>query len=191
MLHGAAAQDVIRRTLAVEPGATVAVEADAGAIEVHVHARREVRLEVHRQVDASWGRLPAREVAAGFDVAARTEAGGVTVQGRYRRDAQGRTVVQGGEMSRLQARFVLYVPPDVDLRLKTGAGTISAGDVRGDVQAETGSGTIALGDVGGDVTAVTASGTITVGDVAGDAHLQTASGVVRTGAVSGRRTGTR
>ncbi|MEQ1757352.1 MAG: DUF4097 family beta strand repeat-containing protein [Vicinamibacterales bacterium] len=74
--------------------------------------------------------------------------------------------------------YLVTVPRDTSLRLRTGSGDVVIGDLKGPVAAQLGSGNIRVGRVGGDVRVRTGSGDIELQEALGAINVSTGSGDV-------------
>ena len=64
------------------------------------------------------------------------------------------------------------------LRLHTGAGHITAGDIAGDAEISTGTGRVQIGDVEGSAVVKSSNGDTTIGAVTGDVRVRAANGAI-------------
>lgn len=75
------------------------------------------------------------------------------------------------------ARFVINVPSQFDLELRTAGGDIEVDDkIKGIVEAATSGGDIEVQDVDGNIDLATSGGDVTAGTVMGDADMRTSGG---------------
>jgi hypothetical protein len=188
-LLGAAAApaEPIVRSFAAQPGGELEVNTDVGRIEIIGHDANEITVEVDV-------RGPG---AAGFELDFRERPDGLEVVGNTSRGLMNR------RNSYVDADFVIRVPRRYDLLLDTSGGSITVGDIEGEVRADTSGGNIEIGRVtgnvnagtsgggirveyaGGDVSADTSGGSIRVEEAAGEVKADTSGGSIRLGRIAG------
>jgi Toastrack DUF4097 len=81
--------------------------------------------------------------------------------------------------------YELVVPPESQLKSKTGSGDQSIQGIRGPVTVGSGSGSLKISDVGDQVHADTGSGDIQIDSVRGSVYLNTGSGSIRGEGIGG------
>jgi hypothetical protein len=188
-------EEWLEESVAVEPGGTLYVRLDRGAVEVESHDANEVRVEasargwasgmayftLEKDGDDVWlegdldgwvpnlfggARIEVRAwVPRRFSVEVETRGGHV-----YVADIGGRLAAQtsGGRISAERINGPAL--------LRTGGGRISAREVNGDLRARTSGGRIDITYVNGDVEALTSGGRIEVHGVAGSIDARTSGG---------------
>jgi len=144
----------------VKPGGTLFVDSDSGAIQVESHNRDTVDIEVETQ-----GRN-----ADDFIVKFSQDGNDIKVIGE-RKNRFG--------FNHLKAKFIVKIPSNYNVDLKTGGGSIELSDLKGKVDARTSGGSISLGEIEGDVEVKTSGGSIRVEEVAGNINAHTAGGSIR------------
>lgn len=83
--------------------------------------------------------------------------------------------------------FVISIPSEFNLDVKTGAGSITIGEkqsITGKIKARTGAGMIDVGRVRGSIDLQSGGGEIAIGDVQGDANVTTGGGNVECESIS-------
>lgn len=161
----AAANDDIDQEFTVEPGGTLIINSDAGAIDVRTWDRNVVRVRVRN--------------TSGFELSVDQEGNNVIVIADEERGGLFRFGGSG-------IRFDVEVPSQFNVDLDTGGGSIEVADISGDVRADTSGGSISIGRVtGGDVSADTSGGRIDVADVDGSVSANTSGGSIDIGNVTG------
>lgn len=144
----------------VKPGGTLYLRSDSGAIEVESHDKNVVEVDVET----------SGPNADDFEVEFAQEGNDVRVTGDW----------DGSYFSqRMKARFIIKIPSQYNVDLKTGGGSIKLDDLQGRVDAHTSGGSIRLGRIQGDVEVDTSGGSIRVEEVAGNINAHTSGGSIR------------
>ncbi len=89
--------------------------------------------------------------------------------------------------NKVSVKFIIKVPQEFNLGLKTGGGSIGVADISGEIKVSTSGGSISIGNVTqGNVEANTSGGSIKVGDVDGNLKVDTSGGSIRLGKINGK-----
>ena len=166
----AASAEPIVRSFAAQPGGELEVNTDVGRVEVTSHDEDEITVEVDV-------RGPG---APGFEVDFRERSNGLEVIGKTSRGLMSR------RNSYVDVDVVIRVPRRYDVVLDTSGGSITVGDIDGEVRAETSGGNIEIGRVTGEVSAGTSGGGITVAYAGGDVSADTSGGSIRVEEAAGK-----
>ncbi len=164
---GAAADD-LNETLAVEPGGTLFVDLERGAVEVRSHDVDEVRVQARASGWAAWG--------FEFDL------------GRDGNDVHltGESIAWGlWPFGGMRVRVRAWVPREYSVEVRTRGGRIVLAELRGHVFAETGGGAVELHGASGLVALRTSGGAIQAEHVDGDLRADTSGGTITVDEVSG------
>lgn len=164
----AAADNVVERTFAVEPGDRVVIDAQAASINVAIWDRPEVKIVVERA-----------EIYETLDFEQADDA--VTATARLEDRGWFRWIDWGDR----SPHFQLTVPERQQLNLRTSGGHIRVDSLEGALTARTSGGSIRAGRIDGAVDLRTSGGTVRVEHVAGSAHAKTSGGSIRLGTVLG------
>ena len=148
------------KTFKVKPGGTLYLESDAGAVEVVSHAANTVEVQVKQRGDNQDSFVVSYE-QDGNDVKIVGEKKGLSF------------------WSSTSVKFLIKVPEDYNVDLRTGGGSIDLSDLRGQVDAYTSGGSIRLGQIEGDVDVKTSGGSIKVEEVAGNIEAHTSGGSIK------------
>jgi DUF4097 and DUF4098 domain-containing protein YvlB len=158
----------VEKSFWVKSGGTLTVESDQGSIKVETGARQTVEVLVEKNAGN-------QKQLDGFKV---------------NLDQKGNDIFVGGDgdwNNKVSVKFIIKVPPEFNLDLKTGGGAIGVADISGEVKVKTKGGNIRIGNVAqGNVDAKTSGGTINVGDVAGDLKVDTSGGNIGLGKINGK-----
>lgn len=188
----------VEKTFKVNPGGTLTIDSDRGAITVSTKETDMVTIEVEQIADASSEKA-AKSIFEEFKLDFTQDGNNIVVTGKQEESGLGLF----NNSNKLRVRFVATVPEKFNLDLKTAGGSIIVDDldgklmarttggsldfghISGTVDAKTAGGSIKLKGAGDDVTVKTAGGSISMGSVNGNAQAQTSGGSIRVGEVSG------
>ena len=155
-----AKSETIEKSFAVKSGGTFYLKSDSGSIEIESHGRDMVEIEVEKK---------GRNIDD-FVVEFSQDGNDVRVSGE--RD--------GSYFKRsANVHFLVKIPKDYNVNLKTGGGSIELADLKGTVDAKTSGGSISLGRIEGDVDVDTSGGSIRVDEVAGNIDAHTSGGSIK------------
>jgi len=147
----------------VESGGTLFIDSDLGSIEVESHNTDIVDIEVQKK----------GKNAEDFEVSFSQDGNDVKISGKMKKSI---FELNGFSAS---ARFIIKVPENYNVDLKTGGGSIELSNLIGSVDARTSGGTIQLGSIDGDVEAKTSGGSIHVDEVRGNINAHTSGGSIK------------
>lgn len=145
----------------VNSGGTLFLKSDAGSVQIESHDSDRVEIKVEKK---------GRD-AEDFDVKFSKDGNDVRVVGE-------REGGWGWGNHSVSVRFIVKVPKDYNVDLKTGGGSIDLSDLKGTVEANTSGGSITLGRIEGDVDVQTSGGAIRVDEVAGNIDAYTSGGSI-------------
>ncbi|MFT6712410.1 MAG: DUF4097 and DUF4098 domain-containing protein YvlB [Arenicella sp.] len=151
----------MEKSFEVKSGGTFFLKSDAGSVEIESHDSDRVEIKVEKK-----GRS-----AEDFEVVFSKDGNDVRVVGK-RENAW-----DWGNYS-ISVHFIVKVPKDYNVDLKTGGGSIHLSDLKGTVDANTSGGSITLGRIQGDVYVQTSGGAIRVEEVAGNIDAHTSGGSI-------------
>jgi len=151
--------DLVERSFEVEPGGTFMIDTDSGSIEVSSHNKDTVEVQVEKK-----GNKPED-----FELSFSQNGDTIKVVG----DRKGMSFFGSNG-----AHFVVKVPSQFNLDLKTSGGSIELTSLNGKVDAYTSGGSIKLGKIRGDVDVKTSGGSIRVDEVAGTINAHTSGGSI-------------
>lgn len=148
-----------------------------GSIHIRSWDRPEIVVEIEK-------RGPTREAVDALEV--RTEQNGNTIELEVKKPKESFTGI--GFHRSATARLIVSVPRRIDLRARSGDGSILIEQVDGRIELHTGDGSIRANDVAGEMTFNTGDGSVTVSGAEGRLSLDTGDGGVN---VSGKFTSVR
>ncbi len=157
----------INKSFSVSSGGSLDLESDQGAIRVETWDKQTVEVLVEKKA-RNQSRLD------GFTVKFEQKGNQILIDG------------EGDWNNKVSVTYIVKVPKEFDVDLKTGGGSIKVDDIKGEVKVNTSGGSIKIGNVAqGNVDAHTSGGSIKVGDVDGNLKVNTSGGSIRLGKISG------
>ncbi|UCD94691.1 MAG: DUF4097 family beta strand repeat protein [Candidatus Zixiibacteriota bacterium] len=162
------------KTFEINPGGLLTVEADLGSIEVGTSSSNEVEVEVIVKA----GR---EKYLDDFKVEFEQNGNDVSVFGELMK----RRSFWSSIRKPLRVEFLITVPKQYNLDLYTVGGSISVGDLDGDVRSETAGGSLNFERINGTVEGRTSGGSISVESCVGEADVKTSGGSITLGEVKG------
>jgi DUF4097 and DUF4098 domain-containing protein YvlB len=174
----AAIDSPIHRNFNVRAGGTISIDADVGDIKVTSGAGN-VSVHVVRSAKTS-SRSRADEIFKDLDVTFAQEGNNVRIRSRYNHPSS-----WFHWNTDLDVHFVVSVPTDYSVDLKTSGGDITVSDLGGQVHAKTSGGDVSLGRIGGLVDAHTSGGDVSMVGARTNAMLGTSGGDIKVGDAAG------
>jgi len=160
----------LRHNFNVAPGGTLHVDADVGSIRVTSGSTQGIGVVVERNGSA--------DALKKFEVTYDQSGNDVTIRGRYENVHHWFSF--GND---LDVRFVITVPSQFNVDLKTSGGDVEVGDLQGRAVAHTSGGDLTLGHINGSVEAHTSGGNVKL-ESSQTAVLKTSGGDIRAGDVA-------
>ena len=158
----------VDKSFPVKPGGALTIESDQGLIKVETWDKQTVEVLVEKKVRK-------QKQLDGFKVNFDQKGNDIFVEG------------DGDRNNKVSVKFIIKVPREFNLDLKTGGGSIGVADISGEVKVNTSGGSISIGNVTqGNVDANTSGGSIKVGDVDGNLKVDTSGGSIRLGKINGK-----
>jgi DUF4097 and DUF4098 domain-containing protein YvlB len=171
----------INKTFNVQPGGRLALETDHGSIKVNSSGGDAVTVDItFRRKRGSQNRF--HDILEDFDVEMRQNGQDVSVRVEHERNPSKFWKSVG---KYLEIEFIITVPKKYDLDLSTAGGSVSIGDLEGEVLCSTSGGKLAFSRIKGAIVGRTSGGSITLDACDGDVDVKTSGGKVRIGKVSG------
>lgn len=166
--RGQGADGTFSRSLAVSGPVQLEIETGSGEIDVRTAESGPVTVEGRVRVGWSlWDGEDAEDRLRAIQQAPPIEQSGNDIHiGRWPR------------WNNVRISYLVTVPWDTTLRVRTGSGDLVVGDLNGPVSAQTGSGDIRVGRIGGDVRARTGSGDVELMETSAGINVSTGSGDV-------------
>ena len=165
-------RDTIEKSFPVAPGGWLNLETDKGAIEVQTSPEPRVDVLVELHADTGSDR-EARKILDKFSVDIGRFESEIRVEARFDSD---RSSFWDRGRKRLKVRFIIQVPQQYNLTLRTSGGDINVADIEGDVSARSSGGSLRFGNITGSLDAMTSGGSIRVEGCTGIGVMRLASG---------------
>jgi hypothetical protein len=186
----------VRRSISVQATGRLALNAELGSIRVQPGTATAVNFEVEFR-----GNPPSRQdfdkMIKNFTLDVVQTGGDVRVEGRFRGGWVERSLFDAGgwhycrngrclEYTWLRGvEFNVTVPAGFSLEANTTGGSITVGDLKGEVRVRTSGGSLDLGRIDGSVDGHTSGGSITLRGGKGRATVHTSGGSIRIDEVAG------
>ncbi|MFQ5570509.1 MAG: DUF4097 domain-containing protein [Rhodothermales bacterium] len=171
-------EEIIEHTFKVQPGQALILDSDLGSVSVHGGSGNEVVLTVIKGAN-DMSERKAKELFERFDLDFDQSSRGVLIEGDY----EGRR--RGRHGNRLHVEFEITVPTEFDVDVKTGGGSVTAEELRGEASLRTSGGSITALSIDGPLDVNTSGGSIKVEDIGGQARLHTSGGSITARNVDG------
>jgi DUF4097 and DUF4098 domain-containing protein YvlB len=161
------------KKFSVSPGGTLKVSTDVGSVRVQGGSGNEVSV-----VADMHGR--ERDMQR-FHITAEQQGNDVEVRGEF----SGHSGSWFGGINNFDADFVITVPHEYSIDVKTSGGNIEITAVKGTVRGGTSGGDVKVADIEGATNAETSGGTVVAKNVNGDIRLSTSGGDVHATGIVG------
>lgn len=180
-LEGDSIKNSFDRTFQVKPGGNLILETDIGSIEVSSGSDDRVTVEVIRRV-RSVSESKAKRILQDLEIEMKQSGNDVIIDADYKRS---RRFFSWFRKNRLRVRFVITVPSQYNVDLRTSGGSIRVSNLEGEVKTRTSGGSLKFGMIKGPVTGKTSGGSIVLKGCVGDAEVRTSGGSITIGKVEG------
>jgi hypothetical protein len=157
----------VDKSFSVESIGTLTVESDQGAITVETWGKHTVGVLVEKKA------LKQKQLD-GFKINFDQKGDDIFVEG------------DNDWNNKISINFIIKVPQEFNLDLKTGSGSIGVGDIRGEVKVNTSGGSIRLGKINGKSLIDTSGGSITLEQGGSNVKAETSGGSIKIGPVKGK-----
>jgi DUF4097 and DUF4098 domain-containing protein YvlB len=172
-------EDVITRSFDVSEGGALTMDVERASIEVDTQKGETVNVKVVLKAKTS-SQSRAQEIFDDYKIDFKHTGSDVTIEADWK---GGKGFFSGG--NRIRVHFMVTVPVQYDLDLKTSGGSISVSDIEGEVEAKTSGGSLKFETVKGEVEGRTSGGSIKLEGCTGNADVKTSGGSIRIGKVHG------
>lgn len=180
--HGEEFKDKIIKTFSVKPGGTLIMEVDRGSIDIESSKEDSIRVEVERKKEASSA-AQAGESFNAHKITFDQDGNTLTIKAKGAQESNGPWWFFKRQM---QVRYIVSVPSEFNVDVKTSGGSVSVTALKGSVRAATAGGSITFGKITGDAHAQTAGGSIEIAGATGNVDANTAGGSIQVGETAGR-----
>jgi DUF4097 and DUF4098 domain-containing protein YvlB len=178
----ASGQGDLKKTFSVQPGGRLVMDVEPGAIDVKTTNDHQIVVEVFRRIERVSGSR-AEEMLRQHEVTFDHQDNNLVVRARVRDDG-----FKLWRRSGLSVRYMVSIPHQFNVDLKTSGGGISVGDLRGELRARTSGGSLHLGKIDGPVFGNTSGGSISLAACSGRAEIKTSGGSIHFGSGGGEMT---
>ena len=169
--------EIVERKFNVKSGGTLYVKTDRGSIEVTSGNTEEVEV----RISADFNSLSKEEFLEDFKVVFDQTGNNISVEG-----------IVDSHWSRrwnnVHIEFVITVPEEYNVELKTSGGKISVENIEGDLDLHTSGSDIRLSNIKGHIEGKTSGGNISVRDIEGEIEVKTSGGGIEIDHVIGNVT---
>ena len=174
-------EDTVEKSFKVRNGGTLEVSSDIGSIRVRTGDTDTAEITVLREFDTPRN-VTVDDILEDFDITMEQRGNNVIVEVESNWDWGWN---RGRNNGRLNVEIEVSIPEIFNVDLETAGGSITVGDLDGEVECNTAGGSISLGVIDGIVKAETAGGSISVESTSADAELRTAGGGITIGDAGG------
>ncbi|OVE78888.1 hypothetical protein BVY01_04190 [bacterium I07] len=171
----------IKKSFRVKRDGWLHLETDIGTIEVTAAGSNEVTIEV-RFESKRGNKKRVKEFLDDFDVIFKQDGTDVRVNAEYKQD-RWRFWDRFGKYVRVE--FIVSVPEEYNVDLKTSGGSITVDDLEGEVESRTSGGSLTFGNIKGPVNGRTSGGSISLEGCDGIVQVKTSGGGIKIGKVKG------
>jgi hypothetical protein len=174
----ASVQGNIQKTFSVRPGGKLIMDVEPGSIEVKTTGDSKIVVDVLRKVEQSSD-ARAEEILRQHEVNFEQQGNDLLIRAKlpseflhWRRPG-------------LQVRYVVSIPTEFNVDLKTSGGGIRVDDLRGEVRVKTSGGGLDFGKIEGPIIGNTSGGGINLAGCNGKVEVRTSGGGIDIGSGAG------
>jgi hypothetical protein len=175
----AQAQGDIQRTFSVRPGGRLIMDVEPGSIEVKTGGDSRIVVDVFRRVERASD-FRVEDILRQHEVNFEQQGNNVIIRAKFPYEDFRRWRRTG-----LQVRYVVSIPTEFNLDLKTSGGGIRVDDLRGEVRVKTSGGGLHFGKIEGPIIGNTSGGGIALGGCNGKVEVKTSGGGITIGSGAG------
>jgi hypothetical protein len=175
----AAAQEDIQRTFSVRPGGRLIMDVEPGSIEVKTTSDTRIVVDVFRKVEGA-GDTRAEEILRQHEVNFEQQGNDLMIRAKFPHE-NFRLWRRPG----LQVRYIVSIPTEFNVDLKTSGGGIRVDDLRGEVRVKTSGGGLQFGKIEGPIIGNTSGGGISLAGCNGKVEVRTSGGGINIGSGAG------
>jgi hypothetical protein len=175
----AQAQGNIQRTFSVRPGGRLIMDVAPGSIEVKTTGDSRIVVDVFRKVERASD-VRAEEILRQYEVNFEQQGNDLIVRAKFPHE-----YFQLWRRSSLQVRYVVSIPTEFNVDLKTSGGGIRVDDLRGEVRVKTSGGGLQFGKIEGPIIGNTSGGGVSLAGCNGKVEVRTSGGGINIGSGAG------
>ena len=176
-LRAATTESNLNKTFAVKPGGQLIMDADRGSITLKTSDRADLVVEVKRKIRGA-GAEKAREIFADHEVFFDQDGDRIEVRAKFKTDPN--RWFNRGRVN-LNVEYLIQLPKQFNLDLRTGAGSIASSDIEGNVKIHSSGGDLRFTTVKGPFDGSTGAGSVTLDSATGQVSVKSSGGDIRLG----------
>ena len=161
----------VEKTFQVQPGVLLKVSTAGGNISVSTSHDNVVKIVAKEHIRAS-SEAEADDVLSKLDLKMEQSGGEVEASARYDTGFG----LHFGNWPPVQVDFIVSIPQDASVELKTSGGNVTVDDLDGTANIHTSGGDIKLAVIGGEIDASTSGGNVILEDGKAKVRLETSGG---------------
>ncbi|MBS0630644.1 MAG: DUF4097 family beta strand repeat protein [Verrucomicrobia bacterium] len=163
---------VVEKTFTVQPGGTLTVETQGGDVRILTSKDSTVKVTAKEKIKAG-SESEADELLKKLTLTMEQVPEGVSALAKYEKPVSG---WRFGSWPPVQVDFIVTVPANYNVSLKTTGGDIKVPELGGKVYARTSGGDVTLGKIAGEIDAGTSGGDVRLTEGGATVHLTTSGG---------------
>jgi Putative adhesin len=172
-------QGDIKKTVPVQPGGRLIMDVSPGPIEVKTTGDSQIVVDIFRKAERV-NAAQAEELLRNHEVTFEHLDNNLTIRAKVKNEGW-----KLWRRSGLKVRYVVSIPSEFNVDLKTSGGSISVADLRGEVRVNTSGGGLRIGKIEGPVIGNTSGGGISLAGCNGKAEIKTSGGGIDIGSGTG------
>ena len=163
-------QGEFMRTFSVQPRGKLVMDVGLGSIEVKTIEDHQIVVEVFRNVGKPRRSQP-EDILRRHEVIFEHNSNDLVIRARFAENG-----LEGMYRYELGVRYVVSIPSEFNIDLRTSGGNISVSNLRGEVRTLTSGGSLYFGRIEGPVKGLTSGGSINLTGCNGKTSLKTSGG---------------
>src|SRR5215510_1956174 len=175
----ASEQGDIQRTFSVRPGGRLIMDVEPGSIEVKTTSDTRIVVDIFRKVERA-GDYRAEEILRQHEVNFEQQGNDLMIRAKFPHE-----YFRLWRRPGLQVRYVVSIPTEFNVDLKTSGGGIRVDDLRGEVRVKTSGGGLQFGKIEGPINGNTSGGGINLAGCNGKVDVRTSGGGINIGSGAG------
>jgi len=168
----AATEEQINKKFNVTPGGTLVVDVDFGSITVNTSGANQATVDVWRKISRK-NKADEQAFLRTYPVSFSQDGATLTVRAEHDQEAH---AWFWSSRNQNEAKYIITVPAQFNVQLKTAGGPVSVNDLSGDVNAHTSGGGLSFARLHGPLDGQTSGGAIQVADCDGALRIHTSGG---------------
>ena len=172
----------VEKILDVKPGGLLTLDTDLGSIDIATHDKNTVDVKVNLIADTR-SESKAEDIINNFRLEFDQTGDNVEVFGELLKRKSFN--FWGSNRNRLKVEFLILVPSNYNLDIRTSGGSIYVQDLTGEIDASTSGGSLTFEHIDGPVFGKTSGGSITLKSCKGLCDVKTSGGSIKIGEVDG------